>query len=441
MKLPTGWTRGRLGEKCSIEIGGTPSRNVPDYWDASKETQNLWVSIRDLNQRVITQTAEHISDLGVKHSNVKLQVPGTVLLSFKLTIGRVAVAGCPLYTNEAIAGLRSTEITNEYLYYGLQQWDLLKGVDQAIKGATLNKEKLKRIEFDFPEDLFEQTKISEILSTVDKVIEQTEALIAKQQRIKTGLTHDLLTRGIDQHGNLRSEKTHKFKDSPLGRMPEGWEVKPISSFAPRNRPWLRTGPFGSDLNTKHWVPHGVPVLTIGSLGEGEVIESELLFVNDFVSENLKGFRVTPGDVVFSRVADIGRSLVIRAHQDGWIISSNLMRISVDTTRANPEFLHRNIAFNPAIRAQLRSDSNSGGRELVNGPILSGLLFPWPDISEQNRIVSHVAAIDENIRILNSFLKKSLSFKAGLMQDLLTGKKRVTALLKPETKREMAYASH
>ena len=64
----------------------------------------------------------------------------------------------------------------------------------------------------------EQAKIAEILSTVDQAIERTEALIAKQQRIKTGLIEDLLTRGVDEHGNLRSEPTHKFKDSPVGRI-------------------------------------------------------------------------------------------------------------------------------------------------------------------------------------------------------------------------------
>ena len=73
MTIPIGWKKNVLGERCSIEIGGTPSRNVPAYWDDTKETGNLLVSIRDLNQRVITRTAEHISDAGVKHSNVKLQ--------------------------------------------------------------------------------------------------------------------------------------------------------------------------------------------------------------------------------------------------------------------------------------------------------------------------------------------------------------------------------
>ena len=64
---------------------------------------------------------------------------------------------------------------------------------------------------------------------MDQAIEQTEALIAKQQRIKTGLMQDLLTRGIDEHGNLRSEQTHAFKDSPLGRIPVEWDVKHLSS--------------------------------------------------------------------------------------------------------------------------------------------------------------------------------------------------------------------
>ena len=83
MTLPDGWKEGRLGKLCSIEIGGTPSRGVAAYWDSAHDTSNVWVSIRDMRQRLITGSAEQISDLGVKKSNVKLQQPGTVLLSFK----------------------------------------------------------------------------------------------------------------------------------------------------------------------------------------------------------------------------------------------------------------------------------------------------------------------------------------------------------------------
>ena len=90
--------------------------------------------------------------------------------------------------------------------------DKLKTLGEGTTFAEISKTALSTIKLNFPSSKPEQTKIAEILSTVDRAIEQTEALIAKQQRIKTGLMQDLLTRGIDEHGNLRSEQTHKFKD-------------------------------------------------------------------------------------------------------------------------------------------------------------------------------------------------------------------------------------
>mgnify|MGYP006280283007 CR=1 FL=1 len=119
------------------------------------------------------------------------------------------------------------------------------------------------------------------LRNLQSAIAQTEALIAKQRRIKTGLMQDLLTKGIDEAGNIRSEETHEFKDSPLGRIPVEWEVATVSKYGSTHKPYLRTGPFGSDLNTKHWVESGVPVLTIGSLGEGEILKDELLYVSNW----------------------------------------------------------------------------------------------------------------------------------------------------------------
>ena len=76
----------------------------------------------------------------------------------------------------------------------------------------------------FPSDKKEQEKIAEVLSTIDRAIAQTEAIITKQQRIKTGLMQDLLTKGIDENGNIRSEATHEFKDFAIGRIPIEWDT-------------------------------------------------------------------------------------------------------------------------------------------------------------------------------------------------------------------------
>src|SRR4051812_45941629 len=86
MSSSTRWRQVRLSEIAEVQIGGTPSRNVPAYWDPAKVTNNKWVAISDLKSRFIAETAEHISDLGVEHSNVKAVPSGTVIMSFKLSI-------------------------------------------------------------------------------------------------------------------------------------------------------------------------------------------------------------------------------------------------------------------------------------------------------------------------------------------------------------------
>jgi type I restriction enzyme M protein len=108
-----------LGEVCKFNIGGTPSRNKYEYYENGN---NLWVSVRELNGGYIYDTKEKITDLGVQNSSVKLFTKDTILFSFKLSIGKTAIVGNPLYTNEAIAGIFSKNndlLNNKYLYYYL----------------------------------------------------------------------------------------------------------------------------------------------------------------------------------------------------------------------------------------------------------------------------------------------------------------------------------
>lgn len=128
---------------CDIKIGGTPSRKNPSYFMG----KNLWVSIAEMNGQVITDTKEKITDKGVKESNVKLIPKGTTLLSFKLSIGKTAMAGTDLYTNEAIAALipkDKKQISNEYLF-ALFNGKLidLENVGNKSFGKSLNSEYLK----------------------------------------------------------------------------------------------------------------------------------------------------------------------------------------------------------------------------------------------------------------------------------------------------------
>ncbi len=142
--MKAGWQIKKLGEVCSIELGRTPSRADKSYWDDKRKTGYVWLSIADLlhtTGNIVSDSKEYISDTGAAIS--KLVRAGTLLVSFKLTLGRLAYAGCDLYTNEAIAALtinKEQALLKDFLYYSLQFFDWHKAAmnDIKLKGMTLN---------------------------------------------------------------------------------------------------------------------------------------------------------------------------------------------------------------------------------------------------------------------------------------------------------------
>jgi len=269
-----------------------------------------------------------------------------------------------------------------------------------------------------------QKKIAAILSSIDAAIEKTEALIAKYRQIKAGLMHDLFTRGVLPNGQLRPPREQKpalYQETVIGWVPREWEVTGLAAKGRPGTHWVRTGPFGSALKGEHWRTFGHPVITIGALGEGVFTDDQLLFVDGRDAARLVDFQLKVGDVVFSRVADVGRSVVVRAEQAGWIMSSNLMRIAVDESRARPDILQMALASDSRIKAQIRARVNSGGRDVANSDVLGQLRFVWPDIEEQDRIIARANGASHRINTEQMKLSNLLAQKQGLMHDLLTGK--------------------
>jgi type I restriction enzyme S subunit len=422
------WKKGTLGGLCSIEIGGTPSRNNPDYWDSVKETANRWVAIRDLSRRVVCETAERITALGVNNSNAKLQQEGTVLLSFKLSIGRVAFAGCDLYTNEAIAGLRSEVLSSEFLYYGLQQWDLLQNVDQAIKGATLNKDKLKKIEFDYPQSDREQAKIAEVLSALDHAIEQTEELMAKQQSIKTGLMQGLLTKGIDEHGKIRCETTHAFKDSPLGRIPVEWDVQELKSLLADVDPAMRSGPFGSALLKEELAEVGIPLLGIDNVFPEKFVSDYKRFVPPKKAQQLRRYLVRSHDLMITIMGTVGRCCVVPDDIGEALSSKHVWTVSLDQTKYSPYVACLQINSAPWVLEHFAKDEQGGIMSSIRAETLRTMRLPVPPRSELEKIENVLRSISADLVEKKLLSEKLISLKVGLMRDLLTGERRVISLL-------------
>lgn len=180
------WDVKRLGDLCTLGMGRTPSRINDDYWGRGYK----WLSIADLKAKVITESSEEITELAAKQ--IPLIKKGTLLMSFKLSIGRLAFAGCDLFTNEAICSFNELKANAEYLYYALQRVDFSLYGKQAVKGFTLNKASLQLVEVAIP-TIEEQTAIVTILSDLDAELAALETRRDKAHQLKQGMMQELLT--------------------------------------------------------------------------------------------------------------------------------------------------------------------------------------------------------------------------------------------------------
>ncbi|MCP4628432.1 MAG: hypothetical protein GY850_33715 [bacterium] len=231
MKAVEGWGTKRFDELGTIYSGSTPSTSIRSFWDG----EIVWVTpnnLSKLNTPYLSNSGKRITEKGLNGCSAHLLPAGSLVMSSRAPIEYVALPTVEFCTNQGCKTIKLKKAYHpEFTYYNVQfNIDKVKNLGEGTIFAEISKTALSTGELSFPTSKPEQTKIAEILSTVDRAIEQTEALIAKQQRIKTGLMQDLLTRGIDEHGNLRSEQTHEFKDSPLGRIPVEWEVVEVKKI-------------------------------------------------------------------------------------------------------------------------------------------------------------------------------------------------------------------
>jgi type I restriction enzyme, S subunit len=206
--MKPGWEIKKLGELCTIQLGKTPYRKDSKFWDKYKKSGNVWLSISDLKHgKYIYESTEQVSDLGAKEI---VRIPkGTLLLSFKLTLGRVSFAGTDLFTNEAIASLLNLkkEVSKEFLFYyfTLFDWDKAAEGDVKVKGKTLNKQKLKELQIPLP-PLPEQQRIVSILDEAFAAIAKAKANAEKNLKNARELFDSYLQGVFEKKGDGWEEK-------------------------------------------------------------------------------------------------------------------------------------------------------------------------------------------------------------------------------------------
>jgi len=279
----------------------------------------------------------------------------------------------------------------------------------------INKSKFEQFDFLIPKSKSEQSTIATILSTVDAAIEKTEQLIAKYERIKTGLMQDLLTRGIDEQGNIRSEETHAFKDSPLGRIPVGWEVERLGNLAAFIS--------GKAWSTKLLTEHGLKIIRISNLHKPDFPywRYDGAYTEDMI--------VNTGDILFSWAGVASSIDCVQYLGSPALLNQHIYNLKFDDDNIKV-FTHRYIRwFLPELRKEI--EGGAGQLHLTKGKI-QGILVPMPTKKELSLINESIERITKLVDLEKKGLVKMKNKKTALMQDLLTGKVRVDNLLKENT---------
>jgi len=435
-KLPERWKRVRLGEVIKETLPGEWGNDVPS--PNSREVPVISTLAIDYDGKIDFEKfviryilKRKINKLRLRYGDICIEKSGG---STDKPAGKVAYVKkdwngtCSNFIQ--IIRVDSAQVVNKFLFFRLLH-DFKNNLTEKFQQKTTGiiNFKLKEYLRDklYLPPLPEQRKIAEILETVDNAIEKTDRIIEKHKRIKQGLMQDLLTRGIDENGQIRSEETHKFKDSPLGRIPEEWGVSRIIDFSRTKSNPIQTGPFGAQLHAFEYVKDGVPLILIKNIFEGKIIEKNIPHILEKKAMKLKRYRLKSGDVVFSRVGNVGRCAVIKDKQNGWLISGQMLRVRLENPLLDPIFLSYmmdTVWFQKVLESEILGTT----RKSINTDILSKLPIILPSLPEQHRIAEILSQIDETIKKEQKYKEKLERIKHGLMEDLLTGKVRVNHLI-------------
>lgn len=344
------------------------------------------------------------------HSQALVKGPG-IVVGRKGTIGAVSLINTdfwPIDTTYYIKVLKK-EIDLKWLFFALVKLNLLK-LNLADVVPGLKRELVYALKLPLP-PFPEQKKIAEILSTVDKAIEKVNEAIEKTQRLKKGLMQELLTKGIG----------HKeFKNMEIGMIPKEWKVVSLEEIANINRGKFAYRP----RNDPRFYGGNIPFIQTRDISEAKgIIKKYSQTLNE---EGLKISKLFKrGTIVISIAGNIGDVGIIDFDA---CFPDSVVGISSDRQKANQIFL---MYLLQEFKYKLSSTAPRSTQKNINLEILNPLKLPLPPLPEQKKIAEILSTMDKRLELLRKKKEKLGRVKKGLMNDLLSGKRRVTNLIPKE----------
>lgn len=380
----------RLGDVCTVVSGTTPKSNHSGYWDGNLN----WVTPAELTDEsdTIYETQRKITSQAVIDSSLKSFPAGTVLLSSRAPIGKVAIAGTEMYCNQGFKNLICSEkIYNRYLYHFLKnKTAYLNSLGRGATFKEISKSIVENIEIPLP-SLEEQREIAAVL---DKVSE----LIAKRRQ------------QLDKLDLLEKARFVEIFCNPIENA--NWEFVNMADISTD----MRTGPFGSALRHNEFVEIGIFVLGIDNAVENRFTYNRMRYITEEKYEQLKRYTVRPGDVIITIMGTVGRSAVIPDNIPKAINTKHLACLTINRSKAQPMFVCCAFQMHPEIRQQLTGQAKGAIMDGLNLTIIKKLSFKLPPLEIQNEFVKFFGATEKTKTIIEESLMKLETIKKALMQE-------------------------
>lgn len=372
----------RLDELFDLQMGKTPSRNTPEYWNSE---DHKWISIGDLSKcgKYIYETKEYISDKAVKESGINQIPANTVIMGFKLSIGKTAITHEPMYSNEAIMSFRDKKVVPilpDYIYYMFSGKDWNEGTNKAVMGKTLNKATLSGIRIKV-HSLSEQQEIILVLDKAKAIIE------ARQQELQK-LDNLIKARFIEMFGNYPY-------DSAIGDLTSisrGASPRPISNY------------ITSDESGENWIK-------IGDADENDVYITKAKEKVTKVGAD-KSRRVKEGDFILSNSMSFGRPYILGINgcvHDGWLIISDYSDSFV------PLFFYY-LLRSENVQSQFNGSVNGAVVKNLNSDLVRKTKVCVPPLDKQIEFVKFAEQIDKSKLAVRQSLEKMQQLYDSLMQE-------------------------
>ncbi|WP_299141025.1 restriction endonuclease subunit S [uncultured Vibrio sp.] len=400
--VPNGWKIGVVDDIAKVTSGGTPSRNKDSYWNGHIP----WVTTSEVKFGVITDTEQKITQEGLDNSSAKLFPEDTILMAMYgqgKTRGQVAKLGIEASTNQACAALllHKEHDVDYYYQYLTSQYENIRELANSGGQQNLSAGIIKDIHVPIP-PLPEQRKIAKILSTWDKAIATTEKLIETSKQQKKALMQQLLT-GKKRLVNPETGKAFQGE----------WERYSMSDLVSIDRKSL--GKKTADDFTFQYI--SLSDVDVGSI-------SDELEVHLFASAPSRARRIIQeGDILLSTVRPNlkGFAKVSGNHAD--CIASTGFSVLTPKKRVSGDYIYQYI-FSSHVTGQIDSLVVGSNYPAINSSDVAGLKVYCPTYEEQQKIASVLTVADKEIEVLEVKLAHFKQEKKALMQQLLTGKRRV-----------------